>query len=125
MTLEAVEGAFRLMLSKRGKRAGAVHPNGDPALTLWLRHAEKGIFWEQIDPPQEPVEEARKAGRKPYDWHLGNFLASIKGEQLTRSQISSRACKFGGFKVSHFDHQIWPLLKPELTQYGKTWSPKI
>lgn len=51
------DGHFRLTLSKRGQRAGATHPNGDPTRVVWLRHAAKGIFWEQMDPPEEPQEE--------------------------------------------------------------------
>ena len=50
----AGEGQFRFMMAKRGKRAGATHPNGEPTQVIWLRHATDGsIFWEQIDPPAE------------------------------------------------------------------------
>ena len=51
---------FRLMLAKRGSRAGAVHPSGEPTQVIWLRHATDGtIFWEQT----EPVEEEKTTGR--------------------------------------------------------------
>lgn len=45
------DGAFKLLLSKRGKRAGARSLTHEYTNSLYLRHAEKGIFWEQIDEP--------------------------------------------------------------------------
>jgi len=50
------EGIFNLMLAKRGRRAGATHPDGEPTSNLFLRHAAVGIRWEQTEPPQEPAE---------------------------------------------------------------------
>lgn len=66
------DGLFNLMLAKRGKRAGARHPDGDPTTNLFLRHATVGIRWEQSPPPEEPTEDgdsgegekARKRGGK-------------------------------------------------------------
>ncbi len=55
------ENQFRLMLAKRGKRAGATHPSGEPTQVIWLKHATNGnIFWEQT----EPVEQEEKPDRK-------------------------------------------------------------
>lgn len=49
------EGQFQLMLAKRGRRAGATHPDGEPTTNLFLRHAAVGIRWEQVPPPAEPA----------------------------------------------------------------------
>lgn len=50
------EGQFQLMMAKRGRRAGATHPDGEPTTNLFLRHAAVGIRWEQSEPPSEPAE---------------------------------------------------------------------
>jgi len=62
MILQPVgDTAFKLVLSKRGKRAWAQHPNGEFTQTLWLRHAVNGaIFWEQIEPPVEAEKPANE-----------------------------------------------------------------
>jgi hypothetical protein len=58
------DGHFRLTLSKRGQRAGATHPSGEPTRVVWLRHAARGIFWEQMDPPEEAPEEEQKPEKR-------------------------------------------------------------
>ena len=60
---ETAEGPFRVRFSKRGKRAGATNLSGEPTTTLWLKHAEKGIFWEQIEAPEQKQSEHK--GGKP------------------------------------------------------------
>lgn len=51
-------GHFQLMLAKRGARAGATHPDGEPTTVLWLRHATDGtICWEQCQPPEGATED--------------------------------------------------------------------
>jgi hypothetical protein len=46
------------MLAKRGSRAGAKHPDGEPTTVLWLRHATDGsICWEQCQPPEGENED--------------------------------------------------------------------
>lgn len=47
---------FQLMLAKRGRRAGATHPDGEPTTVVWLKHAAHGIRWEQVQPPEEAPE---------------------------------------------------------------------
>jgi hypothetical protein len=58
MNLRPVEGrTFELKLAKRGSRAGATHPDGAPAVSsVWIRQATGRIYWEHVDPPQEPAE---------------------------------------------------------------------
>lgn len=56
-------GAFQLMLPKRGGRAGATHPDGEPTTVVWLRHAEGRIHWEQVQPP-EATEDDREGGKE-------------------------------------------------------------
>lgn len=56
-------GVFQLMLAKRGNRARATHPDGEPTTVIWLRHSTTGgIFWEQCQPPAgEEGEDATGA----------------------------------------------------------------
>jgi len=62
------DGLFEMLLAKRGGRAWATHPKLDePTSTLYLKHSQDRIFWEQISPPQEPERkphgEVLKGGR--------------------------------------------------------------
>lgn len=111
MTLEeSTDGYYRLILSKRGDRAGATHPETDTAITstkvLWLRHATNGIHWEHVDPPIE-AEETRQVKEKPLTipmqiatLNLGTFLSKCpsNGEGLRAiarrltSWLGSRDC---------------------------------
>lgn len=95
MTIEqAGEGAYRVIMSKRGKRSGATHTDGSPAQTLWLRHSEKSIFWEQIAAPEEHKHDA-SSGR-PSDvervnaMNLSNFLTGCTKDGERLNEISKR-----------------------------------
>lgn len=61
-------GTFDLLLAKRGGRAWATHPGGEPTTKLYLRHSTSGMCWEQVAPedlPRGTVEETKSssAGR--------------------------------------------------------------
>ena len=53
------EGVFRLILSKRGSRAGALDVDGARTTSLYLERAKIGIFWTQIDKPDDPGTSSR------------------------------------------------------------------
>lgn len=54
----STEGMYKLMLSKRGSRAGMTDMNGDFVTTAYLQHAEyPQIYWNQV---VEPDEQAQK-----------------------------------------------------------------
>lgn len=59
---------YELKLAKRGSRAGATNPDGSTAYgSVWLQQAVGRIYWEQVNPPEEPIadeQEAPKDGRK-------------------------------------------------------------
>jgi RecA-family ATPase len=124
LTLEPAGDVFRLMLSKRGKRAGATHLTGQPTNILWLQHAAKGIHWVQIDPPDEAPEEPKKNGRPKAEWNMKLFLETLAGEKLTRAEIKKRSMDFGGFKEAHFESKIWAPMKDVLVLDGKHYSIK-
>lgn len=66
MILQPAGDVFRLLLAKRGKRAGAVHPDGRDTSVLWLRQATDGsILWIQCEPPQESQATPSREGGRP------------------------------------------------------------
>ena len=79
---------FRLRLAKRGKRAGATHPSGEPTTTIWLEHANDGsIFWRQVEPPNEEETERKKPDQKREiaSMNLHSFIASLTGEAMNQT----------------------------------------
>ena len=89
---------YELKLAKRGSRAGACHPDGEPTTSIYLRHALDRIFWEQVDPPAAPEEEKgepRKGG-KPSKVHeicsmnLYEFCAGCTTEGEGKKEIARR-----------------------------------
>lgn len=55
---------FEMKIPKRGRRAGAQHPDGQPTVSIWLQHSKNGIFWQQIQPPEEPMTQEKRAKRE-------------------------------------------------------------
>lgn len=55
------EKKFRMILAKRGSRAGAKDPDGEFTTNIYLAHsaAEDGISWIQIDKPED-MDSSRK-----------------------------------------------------------------
>ena len=100
------ENQFRLMLAKRGKRAGATHPSGEPTNVVWLKHATNGnIFWEQTE-PVEQEEKERHGGKggapsvvdKIISAGLGpviDDLSEAVGRNELARRISNHAAKLG------------------------------
>lgn len=91
---------FKLILAKRGRRAWATHPGGEFTQILWLRHAQNGIFWDQVEPPQEsdPNEKEAKAGR-PSVIHrvltlgLGKVIDNLS-EGVSQNVFAQMICDF-------------------------------
>lgn len=53
---------FRLVLSKRGSRAGALDTEGKFTSSIYLTHAEEGICWLQIEEPED-LAQNKKSGQ--------------------------------------------------------------
>jgi hypothetical protein len=45
------QGIFRLILSKRGSRAGAKTPDDELTTSVYLTHSKEGIYWVQTEKP--------------------------------------------------------------------------
>lgn len=88
------QGHFKLTMAKRGKRAGAVHLDGQPTTSIWLKHADKGICWIQVEEPEEPEPEPRerrsggKSGRPKAEVALGPVT-----DQLTSPVTQNKLCE--------------------------------
>jgi hypothetical protein len=100
------EGTFKLLLAKRGTRAGVVDEHRLPVTSLVLQHAEAGLHWEIGKLDEEEQQETSKghAGRKPtisaadliqlkadlaaHTGPMGAFItASMKKYNASRSKI--------------------------------------
>lgn len=80
---------FELKLAKRGKRAGATHPSGEPTTSIWLQHAPDKIAWLQVEKPAEsekpqraPKEKKEKESvvGKVIAKGIESFLKGVAGE---------------------------------------------
>lgn len=116
--LNGDEGTFDLLLSKRGPRAWASHPNGDFATTIYLRHAPRGIFWQQIDPSelqQKSPSDSKKSTTKPskiqeiISSNLFSFCASCKSEGEGLREIARRLENF--FSAQQLDYSTATCLR--------------
>ena len=99
------DGFFELKLAKRGSRAGAIHPDGKWTNSVWLKHAAKGIRWEQTEPPEEKKDEKRndKHGRPSkvdalIAIGLGGFIDATSTEGEGLREISRRLEAFAATK---------------------------
>lgn len=106
MVLEPVgDGFFRLTLSKRGQRACATHPDGTPTRVIWLRHASKGIFWEQEGAPEASEEQGegsdtpREVGRPSKARALASSNLHEVMAQIPKDGLSAR--KLGELLHNH------------------------
>jgi hypothetical protein len=122
MILNPVEGwQYELLLSKRGQRALAKHPNGALTKQILLEHSREDIFWLQTDPPEEvasatPSDPKPDPPMKPRDKamavatsNLHEFLATIPQEGLIKSELLTNLCNYSANKLGihlgqAFDH---------------------
>jgi RecA-family ATPase len=92
---EAGQGVFRLRFSKRGRRAGVVNLDGSPTTIAWMRHAEHGIFWKQIEAPQEAKDTKDKHGGAPsklnklMELGLGSVVDRLT-ERLSKNELAQQ-----------------------------------
>jgi hypothetical protein len=100
---DAGNNAFRLWFSKRGQRAGACHPSGEPATMIWLRHAQDGsIFWEQSEPIEHEEKTEFKNGRpSKVDELLAIGLGSLLDTLTTPLGKNELARKIESYAAQH------------------------
>ena len=100
---------FRLSMTKRRKRAGLRDLCGNPTDTIFLRHSEGGICWEQCEPPVDEVEERPgryTAAGRPSRFDKTAFQNAIQAEggTVTRDNVEKIA---GSMAVSIRTVWVW------------------
>lgn len=69
---------FRLILSKRGRRAQARDINGEFATSIYLAHSEEGICWLQVPKPDDEGGDSHgKGGKFEAKITLDDFLSEM------------------------------------------------
>lgn len=108
--------AFELKLAKRGKRAGAKDLSGEPTQSVWLRHADVGIRWEQIE---EPVKESKYSANKnaegKTEFDAIGFMASVGASLIKHKQLLERLQEFAGVK-ERTAKKLWATIKDNFTR---------
>jgi hypothetical protein len=89
---------FKLVLSKRGDKAGAKTLTGERTSSIYLEQSREQIFWFQTELPDEPKNESKAAVQKLY---VVEELIELLDEPLRSFQLLSRALK-AGFKERTF-----------------------
>jgi hypothetical protein len=99
----AGDNLYRLVLAKRGKRAGATNPDGSSTTSIWMRHADRRIFWEHCDPPAESDSKGKNREGRPskVDELIGIGLGSVIDQLSTevgKLELSRRIEKYAATK---------------------------
>ena len=126
------DGTFRLLLAKRGRRAGVVDEIGDSTTQIGLRHGQVGLYWEPCALPTE--EQTTKEKGKPgapsalSEVEKQEAIAFIscfpENEQLRTSTM--QACK-DRFKLKcHIEtiKNVWKTHKTEAAKNNSNNSKK-
>lgn len=118
-------GLFRLVLSKRGERAGAKDTKGEWARSIYLRHSTEGICWLQSDKPEKQTAGAAKL--KYSEQHILDAMSIVHGVSARAFQKSMK--DETGMSEPTF-YRLWDTLKSSrkiiLDKEGK-WirKPKV
>ncbi len=121
ITLREIENSlFELRAAKRGRRAGLVDANDDPATEVYLRHGDKGICWERaLAPENERVQGENDQAQDVID-------AMIAGQIYSRAEMRKLAETVLGIKKSTFsmpDRRGFRILKRVLEQTRHPLQP--
>jgi hypothetical protein len=101
------EGVFRLILSKRGSRAGALDIDGERTTTLYIQRAKTGIFWSQIYKP-DPVGMATRFKAEYNDTQILEHMSDTEGAKT--SELQKRVSEESGMSRRKF-YEMWAELK--------------
>jgi hypothetical protein len=98
---------FRLILSKRGCRAGALDMEGERTTSLYLAQSDSGIFWSQVEKPAQ----SGAATRFKAEYCLEEVLEGMSFTEGERtSDIQKRVTEETGMSRRKF-YGLWKELK--------------
>lgn len=128
--LRVTDDTFELKFAKRGKRAGATSIDGSPTLSVWLRHADRGIHWEQV---AEPVKESKYSANKSEDgkpsFDVNAFMAKHSRAACTWGKWIEHIEEFAGITAkspSTTGKRLWcDHVKPLMTKDGDMWKASL
>ena len=101
------EGHYALCFAKRRNRAGAKDLDGNPTDTIFLRHADVGIYWDQVRKP-EGLEDEQKKPKPNYREAILAEMSIIDGQKA--SSLQRKMSEETGITKSRF-YAIWESLK--------------
>lgn len=115
-------GVFRLVLSKRGERAGAKDHEGNWARSIYLKHATEGICWLQTEKPEKQTTGAAKLKYTGDD-----ILEEMRiGHDMTADELQKHLNAETGMSRSTF-FRLWKDLKKDgkvRVNSDNKWSKK-
>lgn len=93
---EIEEGQFELKLAKRGKRALATTLEGTKTNSVFIKHSDTGIVWEQIDEPErsQGIKTKGKPGPKMKEFDATDWLEDISGKPMPYRELLKNAKDF-------------------------------
>jgi hypothetical protein len=109
------EKMFRLILSKRGTKAGAVNTEGERATSIYLTHSEKGICWLQTDKPEEPQPQFKRSEETQFQskFEIDDVLSEMGVAQAWKTgQLQKHLSAERGMKDRTF-YRLWAKCKTE------------
>jgi AAA domain len=112
------DGSFELFASKRGKRAGLVNLDGDQVERIILKHADKGIGWDQLpgDPEKAGDEQEGGKGRPTADRMVEFVKCRQKAAPYSKELCASAASEIAGVmkigvrQVRSYEHNLKAML---------------
>jgi hypothetical protein len=98
------DGTYRLILSKRGSRAGALDTDGEHTTNLYLQHSKQGICWEQVPRPDAKTRFKRQYTVEDVLEHMNHTEGAKTGA------IKKQVCEETGMSHGTF-YDLWKELK--------------
>lgn len=101
---EVGDGFFELKLTKRGRRAGALNPDGSPTSSIWLKQGDGRIWWEQVAPPAPSEEDVKEKepkltkAQKVAGMNTFTFLAKCPEDGESQRTIRERLVEWASSK---------------------------
>lgn len=107
----AHDGVFKLMMTKRGPRAGLLNLDNERVTSIHLSHAEyPDIYWNQVEEPAEEPKEGR-TGRYAQKHTMDDILTQMSAISPIKATDLQKQCQTEcGISAKTF-YRLWKELK--------------